>query len=317
MIETIYYRVENNRIARIKEDIDTSLWQSSLDWVDVCYSDLNEVFEFLSFFPLIKENREFITQPDTYPIPRTHNDYLIQNFVISQKSNIYYSEYFSLIVIKDLIIRITPIDNDIKIDIPESEHTINLFKDIRFYYVYKLMTEIIAMNISSLIIAKKRLHSLENKLINKPDDLSSGEVMSNHTEIGQLADIIEDQHVSLSVFTTIFEDTKYENDIKWLKNRDKSFKELTRIIERLEEKTESFRFQFMVIQQEASTRKINLLTIIQAIFVPLTFIAGVYGMNFKYMPELEWEYSYYAVWVLFVFISAILIYFFKRNKWFD
>jgi len=69
------------------------------------------------------------------------------------------------------------------------------------------------------------------------------------------ADIIEDQHVSLSVFTTTFEDTKYENDIKDLKNRDKGFKELNRMIERLEEKTESFHFQFMVIQQEASTQK--------------------------------------------------------------
>ena len=316
-MKTIYYKIKNKRIRRIDEDIDKSLWQRNLDWVDVCYSDINKVFDFLSFLPFIKDNKNFINKAEINPIPRTHNNYIIQNFIISQKDNIYKSEYFTLIILKDLIIRIIPIDNTVDIDTPETEHSISLFKDIRFYYVYKLMTEIIAKNISSLIIAKKKLHTLENKLINKPDELSSGEVMSNHTEIGQLADIIEDQHVSFSVFNTIFEEVKYENDIKWLLNRDNGFKELTRMTERLEEKAESFRFQFMMIQQEASTRKINILTIVQAVFVPLTFITGVYGMNFKYMPELDGEYSYYAVWSLFVFISVILIYFFKKDKWFE
>jgi len=73
----------------------------------------------------------------------------------------------------------------------------------------------------------------------------------------------------------------------------------------------------MLIHQEESARKINILTIVQAIFVPLTFLAGIYGMNFSYMPELNWKYAYFVVWGIFVLLSSVLLYFFKKNRWFD
>lgn len=58
------------------------------------------------------------------------------------------------------------------------------------------------------------------------------------------------------------------------------------------------------------------LTIVSAIFIPLTFIVGVYGMNFKYMPELEYEYGYYTLIGGMVLIVLGMIYYFKRRRWF-
>lgn len=57
------------------------------------------------------------------------------------------------------------------------------------------------------------------------------------------------------------------------------------------------------------------LTIIGTIFIPLTFIVGVYGMNFKNMPELEWHYGYFGVLGLMVLITIGMIIYFKRRKW--
>ena len=59
----------------------------------------------------------------------------------------------------------------------------------------------------------------------------------------------------------------------------------------------------------------KVLTIITTIFMPLTFIAGIYGMNFKYMPELEWHWGYPVVWLLFVAISISMSIYFKKRKW--
>ncbi len=59
----------------------------------------------------------------------------------------------------------------------------------------------------------------------------------------------------------------------------------------------------------------KVLTIISTIFIPLTFIAGVYGMNFQYMPELEWPYGYPAVWGLMLMIVLGMFVFFKRKGW--
>ncbi|HPR64472.1 MAG TPA: magnesium/cobalt transporter CorA [Thermoanaerobaculia bacterium] len=60
----------------------------------------------------------------------------------------------------------------------------------------------------------------------------------------------------------------------------------------------------------------KVLTIFATIFIPLTFVAGVYGMNFKFMPELEWVHGYAAVWCVMIMIAGGLIFYFKRKRWF-
>ena len=60
----------------------------------------------------------------------------------------------------------------------------------------------------------------------------------------------------------------------------------------------------------------KVLTIIATIFIPITFVAGIYGMNFTYMPELEWRWGYLGAWGLMTGIAAALVLFFKRKKWF-
>lgn len=60
---------------------------------------------------------------------------------------------------------------------------------------------------------------------------------------------------------------------------------------------------------------IQRLTIAATIFLPLTFIVGVYGMNFDYFPELHWKWFYFGLWGIMVSLVAGMIYFFKRKKW--
>jgi magnesium transporter len=59
----------------------------------------------------------------------------------------------------------------------------------------------------------------------------------------------------------------------------------------------------------------KVLTIIATIFIPITFVAGIYGMNFKYMPELEWKWGYYAVWFIMAAVAITMICYFKRKSW--
>ena len=59
----------------------------------------------------------------------------------------------------------------------------------------------------------------------------------------------------------------------------------------------------------------KVLTIIATIFMPLTFIAGVYGMNFKYMPELEFHWGYFAVLGVMLIVALLMVRYFKKKKW--
>ena len=60
----------------------------------------------------------------------------------------------------------------------------------------------------------------------------------------------------------------------------------------------------------------KVLTIIATIFIPITFIAGIYGMNFSNMPEIGWPWSYLVFWIVVLIICITMIIYFKRKKWF-
>jgi magnesium transporter len=59
----------------------------------------------------------------------------------------------------------------------------------------------------------------------------------------------------------------------------------------------------------------KVLTVIATIFMPLTFLAGIYGMNFKHMPELEWPWGYFALWGVMMVIAVVMLVYFRRRKW--
>ena len=60
---------------------------------------------------------------------------------------------------------------------------------------------------------------------------------------------------------------------------------------------------------------IKVLTMLATIFMPLTFIAGIYGMNFKYMPEIEWRWGYPIILLIMATIGITMVYYFKKKKW--
>ncbi|MGY6561144.1 MAG: magnesium/cobalt transporter CorA [Luteibaculaceae bacterium] len=70
------------------------------------------------------------------------------------------------------------------------------------------------------------------------------------------------------------------------------------------------------LQGHRMNQVMKTLTIVATIFIPLTFVAGVYGMNFNNMPELEWEYGYLGIWLVMLSISGGMIFYFFKKKWF-
>lgn len=73
---------------------------------------------------------------------------------------------------------------------------------------------------------------------------------------------------------------------------------------------------FFSSQSHKMNEIMKTLTIVSAIFIPLTFIVGVYGMNFEHMPELKYQNGYYTVIGVMVVIGIIMVFYFKKRKWF-
>ncbi|GHM98551.1 cobalt/magnesium transport protein CorA [Cytophagales bacterium WSM2-2] len=69
-------------------------------------------------------------------------------------------------------------------------------------------------------------------------------------------------------------------------------------------------------QNSRMNEVMKVLTVISTIFIPLTFIVGVYGMNFEFMPELRWAFGYPLVWIFMILITIGMIFYFRHKKWF-
>ena len=87
------------------------------------------------------------------------------------------------------------------------------------------------------------------------------------------------------------------------------------VLERVRESvTGLFEIQMMMMNGRLN-EIIKLLTVMSAIFIPLTFLVGVYGMNFHYMPELAWTWAYPALWALMFGIAGGMLFYFRRRGW--
>ncbi|GGB00883.1 magnesium/cobalt transporter CorA [Macrococcus hajekii] len=88
------------------------------------------------------------------------------------------------------------------------------------------------------------------------------------------------------------------------------------MIESSREMTADIRDNYISLNSFKMNNIMKILTIYSIIFMPLTLLAGIYGMNFDYMPELHWKYGYFSVWIIMLVISFGMVAFFKKRNWF-
>ncbi|WP_430791132.1 magnesium/cobalt transporter CorA [Virgibacillus flavescens] len=83
------------------------------------------------------------------------------------------------------------------------------------------------------------------------------------------------------------------------------------------ELTQDIRDSYLSLNAHQTNRTMQVLTVISVIFMPLTFIVGIYGMNFTFMPELDEKYGYFIVWAVMLMISIGMFLWFRKKGWFD
>lgn len=83
----------------------------------------------------------------------------------------------------------------------------------------------------------------------------------------------------------------------------------------LRDMTESVLNTYLSSVSNRMNEVMKVLTLIATIFIPLTFIAGIYGMNFANMPELEWKYGYFIILIVMAVIGISLVFYFRRRRW--
>lgn len=112
-------------------------------------------------------------------------------------------------------------------------------------------------------------------------------------------------------------DTKliHERNIKYFIDISDHIMQVYETIETYRDLNSGLKDMYLSNLSNKMNQIMKVLTIISTIFIPITFIAGVYGMNFENVPEYGWKYGYYIVWGVFVLIVVGMLIFFRKKKW--
>lgn len=185
------------------------------------------------------------------------------------------------------------------------------------YLLYALVDTVLDHYFPILDQIGEQLDELDGHLIESNKNFDLAEVHQIRSELLDLGrwirphreminQLLRDETSSMTKETQVFMRDCYDHVVR-----------LYESIETYREICSDLRAYHLSVVSNRTNDVMKTLTIISSIFIPLGFVAGLYGMNFEHMPELRWKYGYFFVVALMISIASGLLFWFKRKGWFD
>lgn len=183
------------------------------------------------------------------------------------------------------------------------------------YLTYSLLDTVVDNYFFLVERIGAQIEDLEEELLENPGKLTLGKINNYKREMNYLRKTIRPAREFILMLSRL--------DSDHIKVQTRPFlKDLLDIVTQAMEAVDTYRIMLtdqLEIYSSNTSNRLNeimkVLTIFSAIFIPLTFIAGIYGTNFKYFPELGFKYAYLIFWVVLLVIAGIMLRFFRRKKW--
>jgi magnesium transporter len=237
---------------------------------------------------------------------------------VDSSANEITTERISLLLAKNGVISFQ--ENETKILSPLKERIRQgkgLARQRKSDYIFYRLIDIIVDNYFLVIEhLADRIEELEEKILQDPDVGVHEEIYDLKRKIGFVKRTISPLRECISNVLKSDGDLVSESTQNYFRD---VYDHLINLIETVDSQRETIN-DFLNLYMSAMSNKMNevmkVLTIFASIFIPLTFIAGIYGMNFEIMPELQWKYGYFIAWSLMGIVALLLLIYFKRKKWF-
>jgi Mg2+ and Co2+ transporter CorA len=166
---------------------------------------------------------------------------------------------------------------------------------------------------------RARILELDQRMDRDPDSVGEGEIIAVKVELLGLLAVAEEQSEFLGEFNHADIEHSAVLDFGTLKGTLRLARSLTgateRLAERLEKRVNDLRQRHDSHQQDRLNHRLAVLTVLSAIFLPLTLVAGIWGMNFETMPELRHPWGYPAALCLMASLAGAMVWLFRRGGW--
>jgi magnesium transporter len=294
----------------------------SMTWVNIDGIHQKEILEKLSacfgFHPLVMED---IMNTDQRPKMEDYADYLyivLKMLYYNEKENKISTEQVSLIVAPHIVISF---QEGLEGDVfgPLRERIKNDKGKIRKmgsdYLAYSMIDAIVDSYFMILEKLGEKIELLEEELISVPKMDTLHEIHYLKREMIFLRKAVWPLREVISMM--VRGESPLIHDSMKIYLRD-VYDHTIQVIDTIETLHDMVTGMLDIYLSSVSNRLnavMKVLTIIATIFIPLTFIVGVYGMNFKYMPELEWRYGYPMIWAFMLAVGISMLILFRKKNW--
>lgn len=322
-IDLITYSKDKADFRNISDidDLKSEIRPGNTNWINICglhdVDKIGKIGEFFNIHPLTLED---ILNTGIRPKFEEFDDslfFILKMYTFNKEKRIILTEQISIILKKDIVITFQEKEGDVFGFI--RDRIKNLKGKIRFmkadYLAYALADAIIDQYFVILESFADQSEIIEIRLLDNPTRKTLAEIYHIKRELILLRKTIWPVREIVSSIQ------RYEGDLIetstdiYLRDLYEHTISIIDTVETLRDMVSGMIDLYISSVSNRMNEIMKVLTIFSAIFIPLTFIAGIYGMNFENMPELSWDYGYFGVLgiMLFVFISMLL--FFRKKKW--
>ncbi|MCD6327603.1 magnesium/cobalt transporter CorA [bacterium] len=183
------------------------------------------------------------------------------------------------------------------------------------YLAYCLIDTIVDHYFTILERMGEDIEKLEEQLLDEPSKETLQGIWRSKREIMFIRRCIWPLREVISGFQRLESALVEESTGLFLRDANDHIIQIIDTVESFRDSLSGMLDTYLSIVSNKMNEVMKVLTIIATIFIPLTFIAGIYGMNFKFMPELEWSFGYYAALIAMAIVAVGMLFYFFRKKW--
>lgn len=183
------------------------------------------------------------------------------------------------------------------------------------YLAYVLLDTIVDNYFEIFEKIGDRIETLEEEVLDNDHPASMHKIHALKREVAVMKKSIWPLRELLTRLLNVDPQFREPENEKYFRDLHDHITQLTEVIEVFRETLSGIRDLYLAMVSNKMNEIMKVLTIIATIFIPLTFIAGVYGMNFKYMPELEWRWGYFGIMALMLSCAIGMGLYFRNKKW--
>lgn len=227
------------------------------------------------------------------------------------------NEHISLVLISNVVILFQEKPGDIYDDVRQRIKTGKGL--VRFrgadYLFYRLIDTIVDQYYIICDKLHQRIERIEADLLKKPEQVHMTRLINLKKQLLSLRNTVVPLRDHVMLMERLDRSIVRKETVPYLRDLTAHIKEVIELIDLERESVNSLIDLHLSTSSQQLNHVMRVLTVIATIFIPLTFIVGIYGMNFDNMPELHYDWAYPAVWGVMIAVTGGLLFFFKRRGW--